>query len=103
MKTFVISMLVILTSAATQSHADEKSEVMKKREAEQANLAAIGPAVDLTAKENLVKFIPCQSENECLRALQESEDSTVAAAAEGKGTMVAEFVELAQNLTLLPR
>lgn len=52
------------------------------------------PGIDLTPKRELVKFVPCLDENDCYRALQESDVDTAQAGKSSEGVaLVAEFVD----------
>jgi len=58
------------------------------------NTAAMMPSVELTPKQDLVKFVPCNDEMDCYRALQESDVESVQTEKSTDGVaLVAEFVE----------
>lgn len=83
---FAIWSLVMLVT--TPSFAGE----VKK--SEPAIEAAMMPSLDLTPKQELVKFVSCSDEMDCYRALQESDVDLTQTGKSGDGvSLVAEFVD----------
>src|SRR4051812_40660152 len=67
---------------------------VKKPRRPNPQLASMMPSFELTKKDEVVKFISCETENECYRSLQEIDLSSTTAGKSGEGfSLVAEFVE----------
>lgn len=70
------------------------AETAKPAAKPKAYEASMLPGIDLTPKRELVKFVPCTDENDCYRALQESDVDTAQAGKSSEGVaLVAEFVD----------
>lgn len=78
--------LFALTLLAPFASADEKAKMKIVRKPE---LAAVGPIAVPGRKDEMVRFLACSTENECLKLLQQA-DLTPSSNEE---TFVAEFVE----------
>lgn len=87
-KPYLTLILFIAALVAPSLRADEAK---KSRAPEQA---AMMPSINLTPKQELVKFVPCATENDCYRALQESDVELAQGPKSEEGiALVAEFVD----------
>ena len=85
------AVLIVLFLFNVTINATEAKKPTAKPKAYEASAL---PGFDLTPKRELVKFVPCTDENDCYRALQESDVDTAQAGKSDEGVaLVAEFVE----------
>ncbi len=83
------TILIAIFFLGVALRADEKKAVAKK-----PVQAGFAPMVNLTPKEEIVKFVPCENDNDCYRALQESDvELGQGEKSEDGVALVAEFVE----------
>ena len=84
------AVLIVLFLFNVTINATEAQKTVKPKAYEASAL----PGFDLTPKRELVKFVPCSDENDCYRALQESDVDTAQAGKSNEGVaLVAEFVD----------
>ena len=85
---FVLALIFGLISI--NAGAQEGKTKITKQSRSQSQLAAMMPTLNLAPTQELVKFIPCETEGECYRQLQEVDSVE---ADNGKFSYSAEFVE----------
>ena len=99
MLNFIKGAIIILTVVSITTLT---ADTGKKKMSRSTSLAAMGPSIDFAkndakrmkdSKDEIVKFIGCDTENECFRTLQDLDLGNPAHQLKAGFALVAEFVE----------